>query len=166
MMRSILGVLIIGLGAVLVYQWYGWMPAAAAEEFLQVPSVTSDDDSVTAPLPAIERPGPVGDYAVVIERPLFNKDRRPIEKPQKAGDARVSPNRPRLVVSAIVAVKDDYYAHARTPEGELLRFAPGDEHQGWRVEAVLFDRMVLLRDERREEFELRPFPEVVTKDRK
>jgi len=166
MMRSILGVLAIGLGIVLAYQWYGWSPTDAAQDFLQMPSGPSDDDSAVAPLPSIEPLGPLDDFVVVIERPLFNKDRRPIQKTLETSDVAVSRNRPRLVVSAIVAVQDDYYAHARTPEGELLRLSPGDEYQGWRVEAVLFDRMILLRDERREEFELRPFPEVVTKDRK
>jgi len=166
MMRAVLGGLVFCLGCVLAYQWYGWTAGAGAEVFLQTPSAQPDSDSVSAPLPPIERPGPLGDFAIVIERPLFNKERRPIEKPQEVGAVTASRERPSLVVSAIVAVQGDFYAHARTPKNELLRLAPGDEYQGWRVEEVLSDRLVLLRDERREEFELRPFPEVVTENRK
>ncbi len=67
--------------------------------------------------------------------------------------------RPQVQLSGIVATQGTYRAHIRPPNGETLIVAVGDDYEGWQVAEILPDRIFLLRDGRREEFDLRPPPE-------
>jgi hypothetical protein len=58
-----------------------------------------------------------------------------------------------------VATQGTYKAHIRPPKGETLIVAVGDDYEGWQVAEIMADRIILLRDGRREEFDLRPPPE-------
>ncbi len=115
----------------------------------------------TGPLPSVDAPGPLDDFMEVIERPLFTKDRRPPPEEAETVQEAVVTGRPQVQLSGIVATQGTYKAHIRPPKGETLIVAVGDDSEGWQVAEILPDRIFLLRDGRREEFDPRPPPEAL-----
>ena len=160
MSRWLLGIVVAGLVAVLFYQWHDWSQTAAVAAYLKPAAVqTSGPDMATGPLPSVDAPGPLEDFMEIIERPLFNKDRRPPPEDAETPEEVVVTGRPQVQLSGIVATQGTYRAHIRPPNGETLIVAVGDDYEGWQVAEILPDRIFLLRDGRREEFDLRPPPE-------
>ena len=160
MIRWLVGILVAGLFAVLFYQWHDWSQASAVAAYLKPAAVqTSGPDVATGPLPSVDAPGPLDDFMEVIERPLFNKDRRPPPEEAETVQEAVVTGRPQVQLSGIVATQGTYKAHIRPPKGETLIVAVGDDYEGWQVAEIMADRIILLRDGRREEFDLRPPPE-------
>lgn len=98
-----------------------------------------------------------------IERPLFLQSRRPpapeaaptVEEPVREKPVA---SLPRFVVSAIVIADGERTALLRNPsDGRMLRVVEGDDVQGWTLEEVQSDRVVLATGGRRQELPLRMF---------
>lgn len=160
MSRWLVAIVMAGLVAVLFYQWHDWSQTAAVAAYLQPAAVQKPGpDMATGPLPSVDAPGPLDDFMEVIERPLFTKDRRPPPEEAETVQEAVVTGRPQVQLSGIVATQGTYKAHIRPPKGETLIVAVGDDYEGWQVAEILPDRIFLLRDGRREEFDLRPPPE-------
>ncbi|MCG6966791.1 MAG: hypothetical protein LJE59_09785 [Chromatiaceae bacterium] len=160
MMRVLAWALVLGLAALLGYQWHGWSAEAGVAAYLQPPpgeQQQPDAAVATSTLPSIEALGPLDDFMAVVERPLFNSDRRPREAALKQDETPTAEGRPDLQLSGIVAVKGTYQAHVRPPKGDVVKLALGDAYQGWQVSEILPDQLILTLDGRSEAFELRPF---------
>ena len=94
---------------------------------------------------------PMQRYPEITARPLFFKERKPPEeyvpatgqkKPLATPGGKGSP--PRLSLSAIVGIGKETFALVGVPGSkETRRLKTGDEIEGWKVKAILADRLVL-----------------------
>ena len=131
---------------------------------------TEIPDSPALPEPVL---GPLSGMDQTAARPLFRRDRRPppiapvIEapkmpepaKPPKAVTAPVSEPAPvfRHALSAIVIADGEAFAYLRkADETDLARLRRGETIDGWRLEEVRPDSVVLTHGPTRTEVELRP----------
>jgi hypothetical protein len=128
------------LGVIVGLEWLGWppsppqpdgdgpKPSAAGAAAEQTPANPLD---VLAPLED------KGQYAVIMERPLFLPDRRPPENdPEEPAAQPPEPdvNLSRLDLNAVLITPKETLAWVRDPaEKELVELHPGDELHGWTV---------------------------------
>ena len=122
-----------------------------------------------APPPLEELPAPglpaLGSLTHTVERPLFTAQRRPPppdaldEAAPALGELALPSRAPSgYEVSAIVITEGDEIAYLRGPAGGVLkRLRIGEALDGWVLEEVRADGVVLLNGGRREELALRTF---------
>jgi hypothetical protein len=108
---------------------------------LTLPKTTIDD---------IER------YAALVERPPFVPGRRPTggaggESADAADGETASPGLTKTRLSAIVVNNNNITALVENGDGSTQRLAKGGSFEGWTVEDIRYDRVVLtLNDQRRD----------------
>ena len=160
-MRTLLILLIFILGGVVYLQWQDWpselnlSPVGAssggAEEYLN--TVGPGDFN----LPPIEH------YQVIIERPLFISGRRPLE-PEAVSATKES------VKSTLSNLQVQLIGVVIKPEGQsvLVRdkktnktsyLAKGDRINGWTIDQIEPDRLLLTQLGKTEELSLRVYPD-------
>jgi len=118
---------------------------------------------IAAPDPAFRLP-PKNTYVQLVSRPPFSPSRRPprakpapvpvaVQTPEPAAPAAMS--EPQAILVGIVISAGKSIAMVRKPGAEeLLRLAKGAELDGWQVEGVLPDRLVLSHGDKLLELEL------------
>ena len=139
----LLGALCCALGGLIFFE---------AEEPVLEPTANAavQPDRAPAPPPA-EEPGftmpPLNAYAEVLARPVFSESRRPPSAPAAVAEE------PQLSSIRLVGIVVSASArHALIEHGQpqkLERIVPGQEVEGWTVEAINADRVVLRRGDSR-----------------
>ncbi|MEO3430517.1 hypothetical protein AAFN88_16785 [Pelagibius sp. CAU 1746] len=132
------------------------------------PSVTATLETATgsaipAPPPSFRMP-PKNTYAQLATRPPFSELRRPprakpapkpVAQQQAPAPLPKTVAEPQVTLVGIVISAEKSIAMVRKPGAEeLLRLAKGAELEGWRVESVLPDRLLLSHGEKVLELEL------------
>lgn len=111
-----------------------------------------------SPTAAAQGLGPLSAYAEVIQRPLFDRSRRPppafpvvaAPLPQPAA----APSPPAVELIGVAVSGPQRYALIRPVGGSSRLVAEGDSVDGWQVQAVAPGRMVLARGDQRAEIGL------------
>ena len=102
---------------------------------------------------------PLDDFSEIAQRPLFIPSRRPL--PPNTEPPRPGPRtaeRHRFTLKGVVIVGDERMAvlvNQRRRSRTVLRVVEGQQIDGWLVEAIMPDRVVLRQGETREEVALR-----------
>lgn len=104
-------------------------------------------------------------FSGVWERPLFVQGRRPPPPEEAEAAAPTAPEPPpmpkeplHMEISAILAIGQDKTVMLRNPPKDSpSRLKVGDEFQGWQVERIEADLVVMSRGDEREEVPLRKF---------
>ena len=100
---------------------------------------------------------PLGDFSEIARRPLFIPSRRPLPpdtEPPRPGPRKAE--RHRFTLKGVVIVGDERMAVLQQRRRRtVLRVVEGQKIDGWLVEAILPDRVVLHQGETREEVVLR-----------
>ena len=111
-------------------------------------------DPAPSPRPGFSMP-PLDSFAEVVTRPMFSETRRPPLPSGESGDARSSAF---TLVGIIVSAGESraLIAHGQPPR--LERVTEGQEIDGWTVEKVLPDRVILERADARIEVKPRDAP--------
>ena len=160
-MRLMLGWIALALMGMLVLEWSDWSPAPS------MPSVEPSErpgqvDAADEPglsemlLPPVSR----DDYVSVIERPLFLPDRRPPpdEPDEEPTEDEVPADLDRLDLSAVLITPSLVSAWVRSPtENELMHLRIGMELEGWTVDDIQRDKLVLKRQGETHELTLRDY---------
>ena len=103
------------------------------------------------------------DFSAIAERPLFSPDRRPPpvdqQAPQGTATSPVSATPPpKLTLSAIIGDAGSWKAMLVAARGGEVRLvSEGDKVDGWMLESIKEESVVLTLGERREELQLRTF---------
>lgn len=135
-----------------------WTWQEAQQPLPEVPSLTQSAPgaaplltAATAPPPTFRMP-PKNTYAQLVTRPPFSPSRRPpraqpasppvVQKPETPVPQPVTAPQVTLVGIVIAAEKSIAMVHKPGVE-EMLRLAKGESFDGWLVEGVLPDRLVL-----------------------
>lgn len=100
---------------------------------------------------------PLDDFSEIARRPLFIPSRRPLPpdtEPPRPGPRKAE--RHRFTLKGVVIVADERMAVLQRRRGRTaLRVVEGQQIDGWLVEAIMPDRVVLRQGETREEVALR-----------
>ena len=123
-------------------------------------SPIAPDPPEPAVLPAAD-PGftmkPLDDFSEIAQRPLFIPSRRPLPpdtEPPRPGPRKAE--RHRFTLKGVVIVADERMAVLQRRRGRtVLRVVEGQQIDGWLVEAIMPDHVVLRQGETREEVALR-----------
>jgi len=99
---------------------------------------------------------PLSEYSAVVARPLFSPTRRPSATATTSGSAAARTVSPIDVTFAGVIISDDEKIAIvrRDKTNKYLRLIEGDDVDGWRVQTIAADRLVLQRGSVVEELEL------------
>ncbi len=122
------------------------------------PSMTPSQTLLQKPPPLADFVlAPLDDFVETANRPLFMPTRRPPDPDQVEPVQPAQKSLPIKVIITGVIISDEarFALVQRERSGEVLRLAPGDEIDGWKVDAVLSDRVVFRRGEEVVESELR-----------
>lgn len=132
------------LSGLLAMEWRG---RSVTEAAAGVGSETSPD-AASAPAPS-ERYSPpaLASFDAILERPLFNPDRRPVAVPEPAVAPATTPTKPlRARLEGVVQIGATSFALIRDlSSNEPVRLAQGMELNGWTLERVESGRAVLSR---------------------
>ncbi len=134
--------------------------------------VFGDDGGAAArPAPAVEpepepepRPAersadlempPLGEFSEIAGRTLFNPTRRPIETPPPPAKAQiVSPSRFTLI-GVLISDGERMALIRRGAAGDYLRVNVGQQVDGWRIENILPDRVIIRKGKTKEDLILK-----------
>lgn len=146
---------------VLILPLMSWQMAAETDAPLDHAGATpTESEFITMSVEAVEptspfRMPPPEHFAVIVERPLFQPSRRPPAEPLAAAPA---PRQPEPLTATLRGIVSNggqrtalLWVQGHT---KLLRLSGGEVHQGWRVEAIEEDRIVLRRGDDRAELRL------------
>jgi hypothetical protein len=112
---------------------------------LQTPIAVDTPPAVTVPPPQPFEPLSLTHYAGIVERPVFIDDRRPEEDELAVPPAPPpEPDQP-LDLIGVLLVPGSAAALLRPtePNAKILRAAQGEMVEGWRLQSVSADRVVL-----------------------
>ena len=102
---------------------------------------------------------PLEGYAEVVERPLFWPTRRPPPKAENANAGAAKTQTSKVTLLGIVLYPDTRMALLKRPNSKQhVRVREGQQFDGWVMEAILPDRVVLRRGDKTEEIKLRDLP--------
>lgn len=129
---------------------------------LPLPSVEPHPAADLPEIPSWEVPvPPMSKYAEIIERPLFTSDRRPPppdEQPVAETQQATPQTKPDLRLLGIVITEGKRQALLQEGRDDKVVYAePGVTVQGWTVESIESEQVVLVLGEQREEIDLRTF---------
>lgn len=154
MMKLGLWVVVLTLAALIYLQWRDWPPppdwqmgSGEAEARTSTPAFDLAPDLLTR----LDARDGKGAYSEVIERPLFQPDRRPPEdEGQTAREVEEEGSEERalagLDLSAVIMTPDMTTAWVfDVPNRTLLKVRVGDNLVGWEVRAIRDDRLLLER---------------------
>ena len=162
-MKMWFALLALALVLVLVWEWRDWPPpapgpntAGPAPAEAQLPSQPEEN-----PLDLLSPLGDIEEYENVTQRPLFRPDRRPpSEEPEEEIAAEPEPHSDlaRLDLNAVLITPSETSAWVwdRTKR-ELVRLRPGDELEGWSIQKILSDRVLLERQGEKDTLVLRDY---------
>jgi hypothetical protein len=105
-------------------------------------------DAASAPAPSDRfTPPALASFDAVLERPLFNPDRRPVVVPESAAAPAATPTVPlRARLEGVVRIGATSFALIRDlSRNEAVRLAQGMELNGWTLDRVESGRAVLSR---------------------
>ncbi|EXJ17106.1 hypothetical protein [Imhoffiella purpurea] len=171
MIKSIPGISIPGaflflLLGILVLQWRSWPPPASepSEGESRVPVAAPDSSTSTDPS-LIDRLSYLDDkehYAIVMERPLFRPDRRPLPPDDPESEAPSGPDMSlelgNLDLTAVLITPSLTSAWIKDPaQPKLQRLRIGDDYAGWSVREIQEDRVLLERQGERHALILRDY---------
>ncbi len=101
------------------------------------------------------RLGPRNAYNAIAERPLFARTRRPAEEEPTTSAPSARTNLPNFILKGIVISPDEkYILLLKSSSSETVRLTEGQGIDGWRVEKILSDRVILKSGDRTVEFKL------------
>lgn len=104
---------------------------------------------------AVTRLGPRNAYNAISERPLFAQTRRPPEAEAAADVPKTQTNLPNLRLrGTVLSTEGTYCLIQKLPSKETLRMMEGQIIEGWRIEKILPDRVILKSGDKTEEIEL------------
>lgn len=168
MIRLVLVLLGLGLGALLAYQWKDWPPPPpGSQPVAAVPRAEGGERPPEPdPLARLSPPEPREQLAGITERPLFRPQRKPPEpeeeEPESVAEPEEAVDLSGFDLSAVVLTPTVSSAWVKTPGGaDLKRLRPGDELEGWSVKEIQSDRLVLERQGERNELILRDFSQAL-----
>lgn len=159
-MRALLFTLVFILGLAVVAQWWGW----SREANEQVMSLSRGDQGVAIKSQVVLSEhiplGPVEEYMVIADRPLFNSGRRPVV-PEEVVTVPVETAEFPLQLSGIVITPDGRQALVMDKvTKQITRLSEGDSFQQWKVDQIAMDKLVLISQGKQEELLLRVYPDV------
>ena len=115
-------------------------------------------DAATLPLETVQQPAPAAyvlpalqSFRVVTDRPVFSANRRPVMPKVAGSSVETSPEPvsvPRLTVNGLVSSGGRAVAVVKLEGGNPQIVAENDSVAGWKVAAVLADRVILARNGR------------------
>jgi hypothetical protein len=155
---------LLALVSVLVLQWKDWQPGPSrasldAASSAAPNSLVGSESDAAAQLPP---PDPKDAYASVTDRPLFRPERRPEEEVDP--DTLASPDTDVLTsldgmnLSAVIITPTLVSAWIQDPnEPRLRRLRIGDDLEGWSVQSILPDRILLERQGEQDALILRDY---------
>ena len=152
-----------GLTAELRYGTIALMAPVANNAPARVQRPDSDVSADKPPLDAgISQIPALAGLPETAQRPLFQADRRAppagSAPPPTAQVTAPVPSNLNLVLSAIVFADEERVAYFVDPKtGGLMRVEEGKSTQGWRLETVKEDQVIMVRGERRETIVLRTY---------
>jgi hypothetical protein len=158
------GLLVLALILVLGLQWKDW-PPGPSRSGLDTPSTTGSSAPVgsepdaAAQLPS---PEPKDAYASVTDRPLFRPQRRPEEEvdpdAQASAEPDVATSLDGMNLSAVIITPTLVSAWIQDPNApKLRRLRIGDDLEGWSVQTILPDRILLERQGEQDALILRDY---------
>jgi general secretion pathway protein N len=161
-MRLMLAWVALGLLGLLWFQWRDWSPTPSMPS-VQPGEQSGQVDSADEPglsemlLPPASR----DDYVSVIERPLFLPDRRPPpDEPEEevSTEEEAPTDLDSMDLSAVLITPSLVSAWVRSPtEKEMIRLRIGMELEGWTVDDIQDDKLVLERQGETHELILRDY---------
>lgn len=168
-MKLLLASLALLLALALSLQWLDWGQTPA-----RLPQTDANaTQDATPSLPALPNvadlltpPPPQEEYAAVIDRPLFLPDRRmPPPSEVEPGPSQSPESTPvdetaikGLDFSAVLITDNKRIALVRLPtQPKLLRWRPGDDYNGWKVEDIQAHRLLLSSQGTEKAFDLRDY---------
>lgn len=102
---------------------------------------------------------PIDDFAEVVERPLFNDTRRPREPEEEAETPAPEIQTKFSLVGTVMSATEHVALIQRDQSKELVIIAEGENIDGWTVEAVHSDHVVVRNGDTQQVVELRePIP--------
>ena len=112
------------------------------------PSVSGSDDPPAEEALPIPEPGftppPKQDFAEIVSRPLFSPSRRPLERKAEPTAPDVKPGLEHVTLVGILIFPTKQVALFERPsESNLLEVRTGEKIEGWLVESIMPDKVVL-----------------------
>ena len=96
-------------------------------------------------------------YEQMVSRPLFLKDRRPVENAESSS-TNISSDKMELILTGVVAKPEGMIAMLQDKEKQSYQLQLHDGYKGWQVEAINAEKVVFVRNTERNELLLRkPF---------
>jgi hypothetical protein len=163
-MKWLPGFVLLALVLLLVFQWKDW-PPGPSRAGLDAASSDAPDSLVGSDLDAAAQllpPDPKDAYASVTDRPLFRPQRRPEEDVDPEAQATAEPDAATSLegmnLSAVIITPTLVSAWIQDPnEPRLRRLRIGDELEGWSVQTILPDRVLLERQGEQDALILRDY---------
>jgi len=151
-MKVALSAFVLGLLTLIYWQWHDWPPAFEWQSQPQTTGVRDTDADIEAApelLAQLDAREDKDAYAQVIERPLFQPDRRPPKDGAEPETAEKESEARELDVFDLNAVIMTPAASTAWvldgPNHSLLKVRPGEDLAGWVVREIRADRLLLER---------------------
>ncbi len=98
---------------------------------------------------------PIEDFGETLERPLFSKIRRPPPEPDTPAEKPEKKQTVKVRLAGVIISPQERVALVQEPRArEITRLKEGQEIEGWVLESILADRIVLRFGEVREEVKI------------
>jgi general secretion pathway protein N len=120
------------------------------------PSLDAAPARPLPPLPAAFGLPPLSSYAEVAERPLFSATRR--RRPEEAGQDLLGKSSSFVLVGVVISQAGRVALVQHGHPGELARLGEGQAVEGWAVQSILPDRVVLQHGATEYELKLKDLP--------
>ncbi|EGV18012.1 type II secretion system protein N [Thiocapsa marina] len=163
-MKWLPGFVLLALVSMLVLQWKDWPPGPSSVG-LDAGSSAGPNTPVGSELDAAAQlppQDPKDAYASVTDRPLFRPERRPEEdvdpEAQTSPEPDVATSLDGMNLSAVIITPTLVSAWIQDPnEPKLRRLRIGDDLEGWSVQTILPDRVLLERQGEQDALILRDY---------
>ncbi|UHD14215.1 hypothetical protein [Thiocapsa bogorovii] len=163
-MKWLPGFVLLALASTLFFQWKDWPPGPSGAGLDSASSpgpntlAGSEPDAATQLPP----PDPKDAYASVTDRPLFRPQRRPEEEvdpeEQASAESDTATSLEGMNLSAVIITPTLVSAWIQDPnEPRLRRLRIGDDLEGWSVQTILPDRVLLERQGEQDALILRDY---------
>lgn len=166
MTKTLPALSVLALLGVLALQWMDWPPTLPGpgvnDQSTESAATDTSPDLVPELMAKLEAPDPRGSYASITEHPLFRPDRKPEPPPEEepiAPDiAQEKQALSAIDLSAVLISPTVISAWVRDPsKPKLERLRIGDNFNGWTVQDILADRVLLERQGEQDALILRDY---------